>query len=106
MKHKNTEENSLQNEESKQLSMNVPEKENNSNSLIKRIEVINTPFRIIETEKGSFIALGDQRLTDYITTKECYKMINERSWELLLTVMTVVYDKIAQLENIADKMAL
>lgn len=67
--------------------------------LIQQEEIPHTPFTLVTVlDKGSFIALGNMRLTDYLPTKEhAIDVITEESWDFLLSVI------IAIVKTIEDK---
>lgn len=69
------------------------EVEKNENS-IKLVEVINikdTPFSVVKLEdQNCFIAIGNDRITEIITTDEATTMINEKDWRLITSLITIV----------------
>lgn len=44
-------------------------------------------FTIVTTEKGSFVALGQHRLTDFFSSDECKQLIDGKDWLLLVSVI-------------------
>lgn len=74
-------------------------------------EVKDTPFTIIhDTSKGYTIVVGNQQiLRDFKKTEEeCLTLIENKSWDMLTTVMIVTAQKIAEnvyytLKNKEDK---
>lgn len=48
----------------------LPPTNNNSSELIQKEEVPNTPFNLVTTENGTFLAMGIIRLTEDMQTKE------------------------------------
>lgn len=74
-------------EETKEL------KENFSEELIKIKHIEGTPFTLINTEMGWFIAMGQARLTEYEETKErLEKMIEEKDWGLMVSFAARIVD--------------
>lgn len=66
--------------------------------LLEKREVPNTPFTIVgNDEDGFIITMGNMRLTDKKTYNECMQMINERNYDLTITIingMIIHYDQI------------
>lgn len=98
MKNTNTsngKETSSPNAELLQLQTNVQETENNSQSsehLIERERVDNTPFTIVTIQQGTFIAISNRRVTDYITKEECYNLIKEKPWSLIIESLLTILE--------------
>lgn len=61
-----------------------------STELIKKNEVLGTPFTIITVEEGSFIAMGRYRLTDYLDEDQCMERILSKDWELIIQLVTIL----------------
>ena len=67
--------------------------------LIKRNDVLETPFTVIETENGSFIALGNYMLTrptDGHTSSQLVDKIIHHDWNLIVNLVLTLFE-------IADK---
>lgn len=82
--------------------MNAQEKENSSNSsdkIVEREHIENTPFTIITLEKGSFIAIGNKRVTEYTTKQECKNLIFERDWDLIANMVMAMYATMTEMIN-------
>ncbi len=64
--------------------------------MVKRQRVEGSPFELITIEdEGSFIALGNKRLTEVYEKKlQALDAINEKSWNNIIRVMVVVMDNI------------
>lgn len=60
-----------------------------SNSQIKETEPVeNTPFTMITIlDQGSFVALGNYRVSDYQTKSDCLDQIHGKEWHLLINVI-------------------
>ena len=63
---------------------------NENAELYKRTHIEDSPFQIIElTEKmengrmKAFVAMGDKRLTNYMTVEEAHGKVKERDWDLI-----------------------
>lgn len=56
-------------------------------------------FRIVTTEEGSFVALGNNRLTEYVSEKEAYAMVMERDWQLIFNVIATTAKAIIKTQN-------
>lgn len=50
-------------------------------------------FTIVTTEKGSFIAIGQSRLTDYTSIDICRKWIEEKNWILIFSLVSLIISK-------------
>ncbi len=75
--------------------------ENTENyELIKRTEIPNSPFTIIETEKGCFGALGEYKVTkDYETKEEIEQDLGDVSWNNITKLILVLIEKVKQIEK-------
>ena len=67
----------------------------NYGEALETLPIEGTPFQIItdknkEPDKGSFIAMGGNRLTEWIAHEEAKQMIENRDWRLI-TNMVVQY---------------
>ena len=65
--------------------------EKKAEELIKRTEVKDTPFTIIETEEGKFLTMGKYRLTE--PTDNMLELIeegNKFSWNRAVQVMMII----------------
>lgn len=71
---------------------NVSEKNNSGSNyeLIKREQVEGTPFMIITTEHGSFIALGQYRITEDLKKEQLLQMIEDKDWTLYLAAASAI----------------
>lgn len=76
-------------------------RENSFNVIQVHNNVAETPFRIVETTQGSFVALGNKRLTELKHISECCEMITEKKWELLFGVIALI----TQIEIDSNSMA-
>nr|WAE43716.1 MAG: hypothetical protein [Microviridae sp.] len=85
------------------IQANALEKENSSNSyeLLKRHTSENHPFTIIEdVEKGEcMITLGKYKLSEAKSLNDCKDMITDRSYELLLTMMSAIIGLHEEVKN-------
>lgn len=97
MNQSNTEVTSSSNGELLGLQTNAQEQVSNykSGELVQREHVEGTPFQIITIEQGSFLAVGNKRVTDYTTKEECKRMIEEKGWDLICTVVTIIAEHVA-----------
>ena len=62
-------------------------------------EVEGTPFTIYGKNDECVILLGNYRLTDELTEKECNEWIKEITWNKLIQVIMVVKNININLEN-------
>ena len=68
-----------------------------SSEIVKNVEA--DIFRIVTTEDGSFVALGNNRLTEYMSEKEAYARVMERDWELIFNVIATTAKAIIKTQN-------
>lgn len=77
----------------------APITENSSTSGRAEVEMVkNTPFSIVKTETDNqancFIAIGKQRITEFMAEKEAWNKIQNKTWELILMLCTDVAEKV------------
>lgn len=89
---------------------NLNYKEENTQT-VTREEVENTPFEIIGTEQGYFLAMGNNRLTEFhLTVEELLvkhdlvkdfegKAFSQTNWNFLTTVIATIINKINEIEK-------
>lgn len=71
-----------------------------SHKIIEREHVDNTPFIIITTESGAFIALGENRISDLEEDKQkLIDSINKIDWKILINTILVIIEKQEQIKN-------
>ena len=59
-----------------------------TNLIIEREEIEKTPFLLVTHENGSFIALGNYRISEnYETKAEALNNINTNNWDHLFNLM-------------------
>ncbi len=76
-----------------------PQKEE-STQLFKVIDVPNSPFKIIEKEGENIIVLGDKAVAKpFNNIEEALTYINNKSWELLTTVIIIINELLNNKEN-------
>lgn len=84
-------------------SMNVNETDNKnySSELIKREQIGETPFTAIKTEQGGwFVTIGKYRVSEeYKTKAEVVKLVEKKDWGLIMNVITVVTETLAELKT-------
>lgn len=78
-------------------------KEESTSSLpyFNRHEVKDTPFDLIETEKGIIIVMGNQQVCKEVfkTTKEAGTYITKKPWELILITTAEYINKLNELKE-------
>jgi len=68
--------------------------------LIKKEEIINTPFHVITTEGKSFGALGQYRLTENMgSPEEVEEELNKLTWNRIVQVVLLL-NKLLKTEDI------
>lgn len=94
-------ENTTQNESSTGADLKDSLDYSKNTKLIDQQEIEGTPFRVVRTEKGSFISIGTKRITDFLTEKEVLqksKELRKHDWKLLLAIFSVItQETVAQL---------
>lgn len=64
------------------------EKKDNSSSLVNKFEM--DIFTIVTIDKGSFVALGNKRLTDFGSIEDCKRWVKERDYKFLFNLMATI----------------
>lgn len=93
--------------ESEQSQTYALEKENKSksgNEIAEKEKIEKTPFDIItitEEVEGkkiqvSFIAVGNKRITEITTYVKCLQMIQERDWNLMVSLITIITEAVTK----------
>ena len=59
------------------------EAKSQSSKMIEREKVEGTMFDVITMEQGSFVALGENRVTDYQEKEKCIEMVKDKDWQLI-----------------------
>lgn len=80
--------------------------ENQNTLIIEREEIEKTPFLLVTHEGGSFVALGNYRLSEnYESKEEALAYINNITWENLFNVMVslVQYLKNIPVDDLTTK---
>lgn len=79
---------------------------NNYPSLIEAERMEGTPFTIItatdkgkEAPDGSFIAMGNQRMSELNTYEECVKLVKERDWVLITALAIEMAERVIKFKN-------
>ncbi|AXH74225.1 MAG: hypothetical protein [Microviridae sp.] len=85
--------------QSKLKDTNIYAKENqhreNSSELVQGLEHIeDSPFMLVTTIEGSFLALGEHRVTELMDKEDAKKMVTEKSWALIGALFTVMQTKL------------
>lgn len=81
---------------------NAQENGNNS-QLITRNEIKGTPFDIITTEEGSFLAIGHYRLSEIIIDiKELLRRVEEKDWHTMINLITATIKAQQRMEAVED----
>jgi len=84
---------------------NAEVKENNvsSGKLISHEKVPNSPFSIVELDSmGSFVAMGNDRISDFMSTKECWDLVSSKPWDLILASVTSLLTHILKDKKLID----
>ncbi len=71
------------------------ELEEEKTELVKRIDMEDSPFIVVETRGQFFGAMGNYRLTElYDDLDECKKEVEEFSWNRVVQVMMLLNEKL------------
>lgn len=62
--------------------------------LIKREPVEGTPFTKVTTDRGTFIGMGQYRLTEFLESDQIQDILLTKDWNFLLAVVSVVVENI------------
>lgn len=62
--------------------------------IIKRNVIHDTPFTIITTDEGSFIAMGRYRVSDLMSEDQCLERILAKDWNLLISAIGIITETI------------
>ena len=84
-----------------QGALNSKEESTNSLPYFNRQEVKDTPFDLIETEKGVIIVMGNQQVCKEVfkTTKDAGAYIRKKPWELILIATAEYINKLNELKE-------
>ncbi len=75
------------------VSKNAEMQENTE--LVKKVEMEDTPFTIVELEGRFFGTMGNYRLTEQFDSfEECEEVMKEFSWNRVIQVMMLLVDKL------------
>lgn len=71
--------------------------EDNNKRIVDVEKQEGSPFNIVsidnDEDKNSFIALGDNRITELMSYGKCKMLIAERNWELIVNCIAFMVDK-------------
>jgi thioredoxin-related protein len=68
--------------------------------LVKRTEVENTPFVLVEQDGNKFLTLGNYRITDVdLTDEELKELTKGVNWLFLTTVVGVIAEQVNKLKE-------
>lgn len=91
------------------LLRNARERVNSSQSYnLKDIERVHgTPFTIvkvptIEQEQNSFIAIGNSRVTEMKTGRECMNMILNKDWNLIVSAIDIIASNLQNMKPVKE----
>jgi len=80
------------------VSKNAEMQENTE--LVKRLDVKDSPFQVIETKGEFFGAMANYRLTEvYETEAECREALEEFTWNRVVQVMMLLNEKLNELNK-------
>lgn len=84
-------------------SLDTSEDKTVNEELVTRIDVEDSPFVIIGTDRGYFVSLGEFRLSDtFKTEEEAWDDAVSMTWNRMIQVVMVLLDKREQLEQIIN----
>lgn len=74
---------------------NENQNKDNSSELVQGLEQVGeSPFMLVTTIEGSFLALGEHRVTDMMDIQEAREMVEKKSWALIGALFTVMQNKL------------
>ena len=77
---------------------------NQSSQLIERETLDGTPFEIVTTEEGTFVALGSYRLTEFMSKEDAKEKIQKKHWDLIISVnLALGHAQKKFIENLANQ---
>lgn len=86
--------------EQKNTSTNVEENQSKPQYLIERIEIPDTPFTVIKTDKQRFITIGQYRISpDLEKEEEPLQWLNDHMWEVITMMASITYEVRDQEKN-------
>lgn len=92
---------------SMQNNLNSAEENHNSNSsktIIEREQVNGSPFWLIRIDRGWFLAMGEQRLTEVMETKnEIYLWMDSNRWQLIFNMIATICEIILDRQELEAK---
>lgn len=68
----------------------IDNKDSSNKKLIERERVENTPFWLITTEQGSWIAMGGYRITEVKGREEVLEEVGYISWDMIVRIAAIV----------------
>lgn len=75
--------------------------EKNDNYKFSRKTIEESPFTMVGDDKGWFVAMGDNRITEYFEDElSLLDYVHDKPWDLIITVMMVVVDKMNNIDDI------
>lgn len=75
----------------------------NSGKLLEILPVENTPFHILVTEMGHFITIGNKVITEPKTLKACYEMIEDKEWQIIVSLVVTITERVIEQIKLEDK---
>jgi hypothetical protein len=73
-----------------------------NNQIIERNEIENTPFVMVTLEQGSFVALGNYRVSEvYETKEEAENYIKTITWDNLFNVIISLFEHLKNI-NVSE----
>lgn len=76
----------LNTQESLNTQTNAKENQNNS-QLISKEQIEKTPFEIITSEEGSFLAIGHYRLTETTSKENIMQHLLTNQWDIIINLI-------------------
>lgn len=85
-------------------SSNLKEESQDNSKYFEVHEVNDTPFTIIETDKGCVIVVGNQQvcLTIFEDVAKAKKYINKKPWELILVTTSIHMEAVLKTKKLLE----
>ncbi len=82
----------------------VKEHKGDTGKLLSHEKVPDSPFAIVEVDGlGCFVAMGNDRISDFMSPLECWELVNEKPWDLILSAVTSLVSHILIDKKLIEK---
>lgn len=88
------------------FALETENKEDFGNKILDRIPITGTPFHVVRTNENleeSFIAVGNNRISEIESEIELTERIENKDWNLITSLIICITDKVMQAIKEEDK---